>query len=393
MLQNADLSEISEETRPQRAAWRWRPLGAGLRELTLLPIIVLALVIGSFTHEAFLTTGNLLNILQQSSELAVVVIALSMVLITGKFDLSLESVVGLAPMLGAWLMVTSISEGGSGFGLNVYLAIVAVLATGAFVGFVNGFIVTKMKLNAFIATLAMLILLRGITMGMTNGKTLFSLPDEYLYLGSGKWLGVPVSIWVAGILYTVLALFLRYHRLGRALYAIGGNPEAARVAGINVERVMWGTYVVGGMLAAVGGLMLTGRIASVVTSQGQNMIFFVFASAVIGGISLDGGRGRLIGALTGVVLLGLLRNILILSQIAAFWIDAAFGAIIILALVFSWATTRNKGVFRVRAGSGVWSTNTDITQLQVEPRSLAAPRVGAGRGDSNEPNTVQRVGG
>jgi simple sugar transport system permease protein len=138
------------------------------------------------------------------------------------------------------------------------------------------------------------------------------------------------------------ALFLRYHRLGRALYAIGGNPDAARAAGINVERVMWGTFVVAGMLAAIAGLMLTGRIASVVTSQGQNMIFFVFASAVIGGISLNGGRGRLMGALTGVILLGLFRNLLILSQIPAFWIDAAFGAIIITALVFSWATTRNK---------------------------------------------------
>jgi simple sugar transport system permease protein len=337
MLQNVNSSE---ETRLPDIGGRWRPLGVGLRELTLLPVILLAILIGSFVHEAFLTTGNFLNILQQSSELAVVVIALSMILITGKFDLSLESVVGLAPMIGAWLIVTDVSEGGSGVGLNPYLAIVVALATGAAIGFVNGFLVTKMKLNAFIATLAMLILLRGITMGMTDGKTLFSLPDEYLYLGSGKWLGVPVSIWVAGILYVVFGLLLRYHQLGRALYAIGGNEEAARVAGINVERVVWGAYVVGGLLAALAGLMLTGRIASVVTSQGQNMIFYVFASAVIGGVSLNGGRGRLIGALTGVVLLGLLQNILILSQIAAFWIDAAYGAIILVALVFSWATSR-----------------------------------------------------
>jgi simple sugar transport system permease protein len=345
MAQNVDLSELNAAGREAATRSGWRQVGSGLasiRELTLLPVIVLAIIAGPFIHSAFLTPGNFLNILQQSSELSVVVIALSLILIAGKFDLSLESVVGLAPMLGAWLIVTSTNQGGSGFGLNPYLAIVVVVATGALVGFINGFMVTKMKLNAFIATLAMLILLRGITMGMTDGKTLFSLPAEFLYLGRGKWLGVPVSIWLAGFLYVSFGLFLRYHRLGRALYAIGGNPDAARAAGINVERVMWGTFVVAGMLAAIAGLMLTGRIASVVTSQGQNMIFFVFAAAVIGGISLNGGRGRLIGALTGVILLGLFRNLLILSQIPAFWIDAAFGAIIITALVFSWATTRNK---------------------------------------------------
>jgi simple sugar transport system permease protein len=330
----------SEETRLHKVGWRWRPLGVGLRELTLLPVILLAIFVGSFIHAAFLTTGNFLNILQQSSELAVLVIALSIILIAGKFDLSLESVVGLAPMMGAWLIVTDVNEGGSGIGLNPYLAIAVVFATGAAIGFINGFLVTKMKLNAFMATLAMLILLRGITMGMTDGKTLFSLPEEFLYLGTANWLGVPVSIWVAGILYVVFGLLLRYHRLGRALYAIGGNEEGARVAGINVDRVVWGAYVVGGLLAALAGLMLTGRIASVVTSQGQNMIFYVFASAVIGGVSLNGGRGRLIGALTGVILLGLLQNILILSQIAAFWIDAAYGAIILVALIFSWATSQ-----------------------------------------------------
>jgi simple sugar transport system permease protein len=335
MSENINISRA-----PIPARTNWRIIKNSLRELTLVPVIVVTILIGAFISDAFLTTGNLLNILQQSSELSVLVIAESMIIIAGKFDLSLESVVGLAPMVGGWLIVTSVGEGGSGLGLNGYVAILVVLAFGALIGFINGFFVTKMRLNAFITTLAMLILLRGVTMGMTNGKTLYSLPDEYLYLGSGKWLGVPVSIWFAGILYIVFGLVLRYHRLGRALYAIGGNPEAALVAGVNVDRVTWGVYVIGGLLAAVAGLMLTGRIASVVTSQGSNMIFYVFAAAVIGGVSLNGGRGRLIGALTGVLLLGLLQNILTLSQIPAFWIDAAYGAIILFALVLSWATSQ-----------------------------------------------------
>jgi simple sugar transport system permease protein len=310
----------------------------GLRELTLVPAIVLAIVVGSFASDAFLTTDNFLNILQQSSELSVVVIAETLILLAGKFDLSLESVVGLAPMLGAWLIIKNVEIGGSGVGLAWWLAIPVVLLTGAVVGAINGILIVKLRLNAFIVTLAMLILLRGVQLGTTNGKTLFDLPDGYLFLGSGKLAGVPVSIWIAGLLYLLFGLFLRYHRIGRALYAIGGNAEAARVAGIRVERVMWGTLIVAGMLAALAGLMLTGRIASVVTSQGQNMIFYVFASAVIGGISLNGGKGRLLGALTGVLLLGILQNVLTLAEIAAFWIDAVYGAIILVALVLSRVT-------------------------------------------------------
>lgn len=333
MLDDVSVARVERPARPI-----WGSAGVGLRELTLIPVIAITVVIGAFISDAFLTTGNILNILQQSSELSILVIAETMIVIAGRFDLSLESVVGLAPMVGGWLIVTSVGEGGSGIGINPYAAICVVFLVGASVGFINGFLVTKMRLNAFITTLAMLILLRGVTMGITNGKTLFSLPPAYLYLGSGTIFGIPVSILIAGLLYLGFGLLLRYHRWGRALYAIGGNAEAARVAGINVERVTWSVYVIGGVLSALAGLMLTGRIASVVTSQGANMIFYVFAAAVIGGVSLEGGRGRLIGALTGVLLLGLLQNILTLSQIPAFWIDAAYGAIILFALILSWAT-------------------------------------------------------
>ena len=320
------------------AAFRRRASSFRFRELTLLPAIGLAIIAGALISDAFLTTNNFLNILQQSSELSVLVIAESLILIAGKFDLSLESTVGLPPMLAAWLIVSDTTFGGSGFGLNVWLAIVVLFATGALIGAINGFLVVRLRLNAFIVTLAMLIFLRGVTLGITNGKTLFDLPRAFLYLGHGKWLGVPVSIWIAGILYLLVGLFLRYHRIGRAIYAIGGNAEAARAAGIRVERITFCLYVVGGLLAALAGLMLTGRIASVVASQGQNMIFYVFAAAVIGGISLNGGRGRLVGALTGVLLLGILQNVLTLSQIAAFWIDAAYGLIILIALIVARVT-------------------------------------------------------
>ena len=331
-----EASEIPQASMGE--ALRRRASAFRFRELTLVPAIIIAILAGALISDAFLTTRNFLNILQQSSELSVLVIAEALILIAGKFDLSLESTVALPPMLAAWLIVSDTTFGGSGIGLNVWLAILVLFATGALIGFANGFLVVRLRLNAFIVTLAMLILLRGVTLGITNGKTLFDLPSEFLYLGSGKWLGVPVSIWIAGTLYLIVGLFLRYHRTGRAIYAAGGNAEAPRAAGIRVERLIWALYVVAGLLAALAGLMLTGRIASVVASQGQNMIFYVFAAAVIGGISLNGGRGRLVGALTGVLLLGILQNVLTLSQIAAFWIDAAYGLIILVSLILARVT-------------------------------------------------------
>jgi simple sugar transport system permease protein len=318
------------------------PLGAlagrgGLgrfRDLALLPVLVIVFVVGTFVDGAFLTERNLINVLQQSSELSVVVVAEALILLVGRFDLSLESVVGLAPMLAVYLVISP-DAGGSGAQIAPFLGLLLVLATGAAVGLFNGVMVVKLKLNAFVVTLATLILLRGVTIGLSNGKTLYDLPSALTYLGTAEWLGVPVSVWLAGLLYLLVGLFLRYHSFGRAMYAVGGNEEAARAAGIRVDRVILIVFVVGALLAAVAGLMLTGRLASVTSSQGQNMIFSVFAAAVIGGISLNGGRGTLLGALSGVLLLGMISNILTLSRIEPFWIDAAFGAIILIALVLT----------------------------------------------------------
>jgi simple sugar transport system permease protein len=304
------------------------------RDLALLPVLVIAVIVGAISSPIFLTENNLLNVLQQSSELSVVVVGLSVILIAGKFDLSLESTFGLAPMVAAWLIAGE-SLGGSGVGLNPYLAIVVVVAIGAIVGTVNAMLVVKLGLNAFIVTLAMLILLRGLTLGITSGSTLYNFPEPFTYLGTAEWVGIPVAVIFAGLVFLGAGLFLRYHRVGRAIYAIGGNPEAATAAGIRVDRVLIGVFIVGGILAAIAGLMLTGRIASATANQGQNLIFTAFAAAVIGGISLDGGRGRILGALTGVLLLAVLSNILTLNEVASFWIDACYGAIIVVALIIT----------------------------------------------------------
>lgn len=341
MTTNVDVRPEEPVTSGRGVVWQRLREIARQDQLALVPVVILALIVGSLLQPAFLTQTNMINVLRQSSELSVVVLAESLILLTGKFDLSLESVVGLAPMMAAWLVCPT-AIGGSGLDVNPWLALVAMFAVGAFVGAVNGTLIVALRLNAFMATLAMLILLRGVTIGLSDGKTLYDLPGSFTYIGTKSWFGVPTSVWVAGSLYLMVGLFLRHHRIGRAIYAIGGNSEAARAAGIRVDRIVFGVYVAGGVLAGLAGLMLTGRLASVSSGQGQNMIFTVFAAAVIGRISLNGGRGTMLGALLGVLLLGLVSNILTLSNIQPFWINAAFGAIILLALVIARFTTGEK---------------------------------------------------
>ncbi|MEV2252738.1 ABC transporter permease [Streptomyces sp. NPDC050147] len=308
------------------------------RELALVPALLLLMLLGALVNDSFLTERNIISILGASAALAMVVLAESLVLITGKFDLSLESVVGIAPAVGA-LLVLPAAQAGFGTEMPAAVALLAILVVGAVIGAFNGILVVKLKLNAFIVTLAMLIVLRGLLVGATEGKTLFGMPDAFYTLATSTFLTIPLSVWLAAVSFGVAGFVLKYHRVGRALYAIGGNADAARAAGIRVERVMLGVFIVAGVLAAVGGLMQTGYVGAINANQGQNMIFTVFAAAVIGGISLDGGKGTMFGALTGVLLLGVVQNLLTLAQVPSFWIQAIYGGIILVALMIARVTT------------------------------------------------------
>jgi simple sugar transport system permease protein len=248
--------------------------------------------------------------------------------------------VGLAPMLAAWLVAPA-DAGGLGTEINPILALIVMLALGAGVGLINGFLIAKLNLNAFMVTLAMLILLQGFTLGISSGQTFSNLPLAMTFLDEFRFLLVPMSVWFMIIAFVVAAIFMRYHPTGRRIYALGGNADAARAAGVRTQRLTIGLFVAGGVLAAVGGLLLSSRIASVTANQGANLIFTVFAAAVIGGISLNGGRGSILGAATGVLLLGMIQNILVLSNVPSFWIDATYGAIILGALLIGSAELRS----------------------------------------------------
>ncbi len=313
---------------------------ARLRDFALVPAVIAVAILGYAVNPVFLHKGNLILILQTMSEVGVLVLAEALILIAGRMDLSLESTFGLAPGLAAWLLLPGAPASiGLGSHLPSWTGIPLTLAAGAVIGAINGLLIVRYRLNGFIVTLGMLIVLRGLLTGISKGQTFFNLPKSMLWIGQTSWLTVPVAVWLCLGLFALAMFVLGYTRAGRSLYAVGGNPNAARAAGINVDRVLWITLIVCSTLAALGGLMLTGRLASVAANQGNGYIFTVFASAVIGGISLNGGKGTMFGAFTGVLLLYMIQDVLTLAGVSAEWIGALDGAIILLALVLSRITS------------------------------------------------------
>ena len=330
-----ELTDAVPADRPAQPVFRI----ARLRDFTLVPAIIALLVVGALISPGvFLTSENLINVLQQQTELSVLVLAESLILISGRIDLSLESTIGLAPALAVALVAPK-----SGYGLGTdwpqWTAIPVCLAVGVLIGAFNGLLIMRFRLSGFIVTLGMLIVVRGLQTGITGGQSLSTVPDSFLYLGSTSWLGVPASVWLCGLLFVAGIVLLGYFRSGRALYAIGGNVDAARAAGIRTDRVAWIVLTVGSLLAAFAGILMTGHFGSVSADQGQNMIFQVFAACVIGGISMDGGKGTLFGALCGVLALGLTNNILTLAGVSGHWLQAIYGAIILVALVLARVTS------------------------------------------------------
>ena len=301
-----------------------------------MPAIIAVAIVGSIVNPVFLSADNIINVLQSMSEIAIVVLAQTIVLIAGKMDLSLESTFGLAPGIAAWLIVDPALTRGLGLDLLPDAwAVPVVLLVGALVGAFNGLLIVRFGLNGFIVTLGMLIVLRGLLTGISGGQTFFALPESMTYLGSATWFGVPASIWLSLLLFAAGIVVLGYTRAGRALYAIGGNADAARAAGIRTDRVLWIALIVAGMLAALAGLLISGRLAAVPAAQGNGAIFQVFAAAVIGGVSLNGGKGSVFGAFTGVLLLFMIINVLTLAGVPAQWTNFLNGAVILVALVVS----------------------------------------------------------
>lgn len=298
--------------------------------ILLLGVIVLF----SLLTDRFLTTTNIFNILVHGAVLGIAVIGLSFTLLTGNFDLSIESTIGFTALLGAWLVAPAggIAHG-SGLNVNPFIAALLMLLVGLGIGWTNGTLITRAKMNNFIVTLAMLIVLRGIMLGFMQGETIAKLPAAFKVLGHDSVGPVPVSVIALVVAFAIAHIVTRYRPFGRDLYAVGGNPDAAVAAGIDPDRRVRHVYLISGALAAFAGWMLAGRLGVVVAGLGEGMIFEVFAAAVIGGISLQGGRGTIIGAFGGVVLLSAIDSGLNLMRVSSFWIQTVRGLVILAAML------------------------------------------------------------
>ena len=296
-------------------------------------LLLFTVILFSLLSDRYLSRTNLINILVHASVLGIMVIGQSFTLITGNFDLSAESTLGICALIGAWL-VTAAGEPahGSGLELSPFLAIPILLLVGLFIGGINGFLITRMKMNNFIVTLAMLIILRGLMLVWTEGLTVSQIPDAFRWLGRGRIANVPVNVIVLIVAFVIAHIVTRYLRFGRDLYAVGGNRDAAQASGIDSGQRIRAAYLISGALAAFAGWILAGRLGVVVAGLGEGMIFEIQAAAVIGGISLFGGRGTMLGAFGGVLLLSSIDSGLNLMRVSAFWIDTVRGLIILFAM-------------------------------------------------------------
>jgi len=297
--------------------------GALVNRFGLLAVILIGIVVMSQISPVFLTPLNFKNVLYVSSTVAVVAVGQMFVLLVGGIDLSVGAVVALSSVLGVGLAVD--------FGLPTPLAVVVALVAGTLFGLLNGFLVTKFRISALIVTLGTLSIARGLAFLYTGGSNIAPLPADLKAVGNGTIAGVPVVIIFALVLAVIAHVVLTRTRFGRSVYAVGGNPTAAKLSGIRSDRIVIFAFMISGFLAAVGGIMTSLRLGAASASAGQGLELLVIAAVVIGGTSLFGGEGRVLGTLLGVLLLGLVDNSINLLAVPANFDEIVSGVIIVLA--------------------------------------------------------------
>ena len=299
----------------------------------LVALLVMIVVLTLLKPAYFPTVGNLTNIARQISFNAMLALGEFIVILTAGIDLSVGSVAALCMVVLALATHNGVPD---------TLAVLFALSVGAFLGLLNGWGLTKLRLpHPFIVTLAMLNIARGITYLISGGVPVSGLPPGVRWFGSSdirlwgegdKLVAIPVSLIVVLLAYLAAGVFLVRTRTGRHIYAVGGNPQAARHAGINVDRVLNTVYVLCGLTAAMGGVLLAGRTNSGYPNAGTGAELDAIAAVIIGGASFFGGRGTVAGTFIGVLIMGLLRNGLNLMDVSAFWQMVVIGVVIILAV-------------------------------------------------------------
>ena len=300
----------------------------------LIALFILCLLL-ALTSDRFFTAANGLNVLRQISVNVCIATGMTLVVLAGGIDLSVGSVLACCGALSAGLLTRGLSFPGLDLfvGFTLVGAMFAAILAGSIFGLFNGWMVTRFRVPPFVATLAMLTIARGLTMLYTEGHPISQLGTGFAQLGTGSWIGIPVSVWMAVLVVLAAHVLTKMTRMGRYLYAIGGNEEAARLSGINIAGVKTRVYAIAGGLAALGGLIVTARLDSAQPNAGTGYELDAIAAVVIGGTSLSGGRGSVAGTVMGAVIIGVLNNGLVLLNVSPFWQQVVKGSVILLAVI------------------------------------------------------------
>ena len=298
-----------------------------MSELTTVIALIILMAVITIINSNFLTANNLLNLLLQVTSNALIAFGMTFVILTGGIDLSVGSILALSSALTAGLL---------GSGMPVALAILISLILGCILGMMNGLLISYGKLAPFIVTLATMTIFRGATLVYTNGNPITKgLSDTFLFqfLGQGYIVGIPFPVIIMFIVFIVLYVLLHKTAFGKSVYAIGGNEKAAYISGVKLNKVKIIIYSISGIMASISGLIITSRLSSAQPTAGASYEMDAIAAVVLGGTSLSGGKGRILGTLIGALIIGVLNNGLNIIGVSAFWQQVVKGVVILIAVL------------------------------------------------------------
>lgn len=314
-------------------------VAAGLKrlfvKLGILPFLLVgAIIVFSLMSDNFLTPRNLTNVMRQSVYLTIVSLGQMLALLTGGFDLSVGTALALSSVVGALAMASAFAAFPDMIAASIAIGCIAGIAAGSMIGVVNGIGVSLFNVSPFMMSLGMASVGFGVALYLTGGVPVYGMPPQFGdAFGFGTWLGVPAPVYVAGLLIVLLHAFLYRTTYGRRLYAVGGNPKAASLSGINARATLFWTYVLCAAFAAIAGMLLTARLDTGEANIGASMPLESIAACVIAGVSLRGGVGRMENVVLGALFIGLVQNGMNLARIESYLQTVVLGCLLILAVI------------------------------------------------------------
>lgn len=297
-----------------------------LKKFSTLMILIVLIVIFSAASPNFLRINNILNILRQVAVISILTAGMTYVIISGGMDLTVGAYLGLSGVVIAKLM--------GDMALPVPAAVVLTIIILTVIGVVTGALIVGLNVSAIVITLGMMTVVRGLAYIISGGLPVYDIPESVVFLGQGYIMGIPVSVIIMLIIVLIMGLILKYSYFGRYVYAIGGNVEAAKLAGVSVNKITVSLYALSAFLASIAGIVLTGRVSSGSPQSGTGTEMDVVTAVVIGGVSVNGGKGSMLGAFLGAVIIGVLTNGLTIINIGEYYQQVVKGIVLILAVAF-----------------------------------------------------------